>query len=507
MNEVLEELRVALFSIWHRRWLALGVAWVVCLLGWLAVALVPNSYEAKARIYVDLQDVLSEQMKIAGSGRQEIMRVRQTLVSSVNLEKVIRATSLGNDIKDRRLMESAIESLSNDVEVISQDDNLFELSASIGESGYSDAENAMLARDVVQKLLDIFRESNISGNRSQIAGSMLSLDKMLEERKRELEAAEKRRLEFEAQYPDLVGGSETLAEKIKQARTEMRALEGDVAAAQSALAAIDGQIASTAKTISIGSGGLGAMGSLARMQATLAQLRGRGFTEQHPDVISTKNQVEFLKKQVSDDDSNFDSGQPNPAYTQLVSIKAEKQADVQAMTVRKAAIEAELNALLESQASEPEIAAKANQITRDYDVLRTKYQKLLSDREEIRLRGEVDNEVSAFKFDVIDPPVIPRSPVAPNRPLLLFGVLFVGCVAGAGAAFAMSQIRATFSTSSKLERIMGIPVAGTISLTIKETSRALEAKRLKQWAGASGALVAVFFVLLVIEFLQVRTVA
>ena len=60
MNEVFEELRAAAVSAWHRRWLVLGVAWGVCLLGWMAVAMIPNKYESKARIFVQLDDVLVE---------------------------------------------------------------------------------------------------------------------------------------------------------------------------------------------------------------------------------------------------------------------------------------------------------------------------------------------------------------------------------------------------------------------------------------------------------------
>ncbi len=66
MQEVFDELRSALHTVWNRRWLALAVAWEVCILGWLAVAFIPNSYESRARIYVELEDVLSEQPEISG---------------------------------------------------------------------------------------------------------------------------------------------------------------------------------------------------------------------------------------------------------------------------------------------------------------------------------------------------------------------------------------------------------------------------------------------------------
>ncbi|MCC6478121.1 MAG: hypothetical protein IT552_02795, partial [Sphingomonadaceae bacterium] len=46
MNGLYDELRIAVHSVWNRRWLALGIAWAVCLLGWLIVSLIPASYES-----------------------------------------------------------------------------------------------------------------------------------------------------------------------------------------------------------------------------------------------------------------------------------------------------------------------------------------------------------------------------------------------------------------------------------------------------------------------------
>ncbi|WP_128892745.1 XrtA system polysaccharide chain length determinant [Erythrobacter sp. HKB08] len=507
MNEVFEDLRAAVFSVWRRRWLALGVAWGACILGWLVVAMIPNAYESNARIYVQLDDVLAEQLKIAGGAERDITRVRQTLTSSVNLEKVIRSTRLGEEIATQRDMEAAIENLTESVAVKSQEDNLFELSAEIGRSDLSDAENAALAHDVVQKLIDIFREENIAGNRGEVAETIVFLDQQLEERKKELEAAEQRRLTFEAENPDLIGGADGVSMRLQSLRAESRDVDADLAAAQSALAAINGQIAGTPRTIIGGSNDTGsARGALMQAQSQLASLQARGLTDSHPDVIAIKKQVELLRKQAAGENPNA-GGSPNPAYTALVSIRSERQANVQALTARKAALQADLSALIASQANEPAVAAEANRISRDYQVLKDKYDELLKDREEMRLRGQVENERSSFKFEVIDPPTTPRSPSAPNRPLLLLGVLFAGIAAGIGAAFAMGQLRSTFATTAKLERVMDLPVLGAISHTLTDAARELERKRLKQFFGATGALAGLCVLLLAIEFVQRGMVA
>lgn len=506
MDELFNEARAALYSVWHRRWMALAIAWGVCLLGWVAIALIPNSYESKARIYVDVDDVLSKQLGIAGDGQHEIMRVRQTLASAKNLEKVVTATKLGEGITARSDLDTAIAELEKKVKVTSEQDNLFEITATIGKRELSDAENAMLARDVVQKLLDIFRDEHISGNRAGISSAIADLDRQLEERKLELEAAEQRRLAFEAQYPDMIGGSERLSSKVAQERTELRAVEADLAAAQSALAALKGQLAGTPRTISDGTAASGTRGALAQAQTQLAELRSRGLTDEHPDVISATRQVQLLTRQVAADPQGA-GGVANPAYTSIQGIMVERQATVDALQAKRAALQSNFAGLMASQASEPAIAAEANRISRDYEVLRLNYEKLLQNREELRTRGKVEDKASQFRFDLIDPPTVPQKPSAPNRPLLLLGVLIVGLGAGAAGAYAFGLLRSTYSTPGKLERSFDLPVIGAISLTISEAARALEKKRLKQFAAGTAGLVGVFVILLVIEVVTVSTVA
>lgn len=506
MTEIFEELRAALWSVWHRRWLAIATAWGVCLLGWLVIALVPNAYESKARVYVDVQDVLSRQLGIAGDGKEEIMRVRQTLSSAKNLEKVIRATRLGEGLEGRGAYDAAIAELEKKVKVTNEQDNLFEITAEVGRRNFSDAENAVLARDVVQKLLDILREEHIVGNRAGISSAIGDLDRQLEERKRELEQAEQRRLTFEAQYPDLVGGSESLSSKVQQARADLRNVDADLAAAESALAAISGQLSSTPRTLAGGKDAVGPRAALMQAQTQLAELRARGLTDKHPDVISTARQVQLLTKQAATAGEDA-GGTPNPAWASLVAIKSERQATVEALQARRAALQSNFAALMASQASEPTVAAEANRISRDYDVLRQNYEKLLQDREALRTRGEVEDKASQFRFDIIQQPTVPQKPAAPNRPLLLFGVLVVGLGAGVASALGMAQLRGGFATQQRLERAFDLPVIGSISLTMSDAARANEQRRLKQFAGACAALAAMFVILLAIELVAISTVA
>ncbi len=434
------------------------------------------------------------------------MRVRQTLSSAKNLEKVITSTRLGEGVTDRGALDAMTAELEKKVKVTSEQDNLFEITATIGRSDLSDAENAVLARDVVQKLLDILREEHVIGNRTGISTAIGDLDRQLDERKLELEQAEQRRLTFEAQYPDLIGGSDSLSSKVQQARTELRDVDANLAAAESALAAITGQLSSTPRTIAGGPQATGPRAALQQAQTQLAELRARGLTDSHPDVISTTKQVVILSRQAAAAGEDA-GGTPNPAYASLVAIRSERQANVEALQARRAALQSNSAALMASQASEPAVAAEANRISRDYDVLRQNYEKLLQDREALRTRGQVEDKASQFRFDVIQQPGVPQHPAAPNRPLLLLGVLIVGLGAGVAAAYALAQLKSSFATAQKLERAFDLPVIGSISLTVSDAARVIEKRRLKQFAGACAGLAGMFVILIAIEVVSIGTIA
>lgn len=506
MNTIYDELRAALHSIWYRRWIALAVAWAICLIGWLVVAMVPNTYQSEARLYVQLDDALSEVTGVGiGNRKRDIDRVQQTLTSAINLEKVIRSTAVGEEITSPKQMEAAVLGLAKKIKVENVKENLFEITAEYGDGDRSDAENAKIAQDIAQKLIDIFREENLAGNRGEMTQSLEFMNQQLADRQKELEEAEQKRLTFEAAHPELIQGGASALQRLEASRSELRGIDADLAAAQSALAAIGGQLAGTPQTLpGMGPQG-GARGALAEAQALLSSLRSRGLTENHPDVIAARNQVSALKSAAASEGGP--AGIPNPAYSSLQSIKAERQANVQSLMARRAAVQSDISRITGAQISNPQLAAEHQRINRDYDVLKQQYDKLLQDREELRLRGQVETEHSAVKFEVIDPPTTPRAPAAPNRPLLLLAVLVAGIGAGVAAAFAIGQLRSAFTTTARLERVMGLPVLGAISQTLTDSARALRKRRLQQFYMASAALGGIFVLLLVAEMVQVGMVA
>ena len=160
-------------------------------------------------------------------------------------------------------------------------------------------------------------------------------------------------------------------------------------------------------------------------------MRARGFTDSHPDVIAMKNQIAALRG-AGGGSSGGGYRTPNPAYSSLQSMRAEREASATALQSRKSAIQADMAQLAAKQTAEPGVAAEYARINRDYDVQKAQYDKLVADRDNVRLRGQVETQTDAVQFKVVKTPSLSSVPAVPNRPLLLALVLFAGIGAGAG---------------------------------------------------------------------------
>ncbi len=498
MNGLYDELRLAIHSIWNRRWLALGIAWALCLLGWLVVAMIPNSYESKAKVMIRTQGLLNEKVGISASeSRKAVERLGQTLNSSENLAKVIRGTDLGRNVVSEAELAGKVAGLRKAIEVKPDinNDNIFTITAA--QPSPKDA------RDVVQKLIDVAEEDSIAGDRKDTSSSLRFLDRQLEDLQKKLADAEAKRVAFETQNLGMLPGAGSASARMEAVRAELGQIDSQLIQARSTLSALNSQLAGTPPSLTTPGTGGGGNSALAQAQGELAALKARGLTDSHPDVIQARNQIAILKSQGGGGGGGSGSFKtPNPAYSSLQSMKAEREAAVAALTARKSALQSDIASLAAKQTAEPGVSAEYGRISRDYEVLKAQYDKLLTDREEIRLRGQVGAQTDSVQFVVTEEPVIAKAPATPNRPLFLAMVLMAGIGAGAAAAFALGHLQTSFATAAKLERASGLPVIGSISQMLTSEQRIERKRKMKLFLGGSAALVGVCALLVVVEFVQ-----
>lgn len=514
MNGLYDELLIAAHGIWRRRWTALAVAWGVAVLGWLVVSLIPSRYESDARLLIQASSLLPDKVGITSQDRQQsIETVRQTLTSVSNLQKVVRGTDLALQTRNEADVTAKAQALATNIKIVAEGDNLFQITASSADTSLSDAKNAKLARQIVQKLIDMFVDGSLSGGRVETGQTIKFLDTQLAQRGKELADVTAKRAEFEAKYMSLLPGAGTIDQRIEAARLEITRIDGDLAAAQASASAMQSQLASTPASIRTpgtlvgGSPGVNVSGAI---QAQIAEAQARGWTDEHPDMVALRGQLARARAQdraAVAPHMTAGTSAPNPAWLSLRSMAAEKQALASSLASRKAQLQSQINGVIAAQTANPELAAQATQLDRDYTVKKAQYDKLLADREDIILRGQVQTQTDAMKFSVIDPPSAPTAPASPNRPLLLTLVLLASLVAGAGTAFVLNQLRHTYPTATRLAHASGLPVIGSVGEVVSGNERDRRAKKLRLFIGGTAALAGVYVLLLVVEFINRSMVA
>jgi polysaccharide chain length determinant protein (PEP-CTERM system associated) len=458
------------FSLWRRRWLALAVAWVLCLGGWFGVAAIPNQYESSARIYVDVDAVLTPLLKglaLDNTPASQLDLLQHTLLSRPNLEKVVSKTDLDLSIGSSTDLERVVAQLAQNIKLTPQSYNLFTIS-------YRNS-NPDLAYHVVDTMVTIFKESEAGSNRIDMNKAREFLKSQLQEYEDKLRLSEQKRAEFRLKYFDLLPSDSSGLSRLESARNTLQILDEKLKDAQQRNDMLGKQLAGTPETLGSedifsGGGGGGGNPQLAEAQRHLAELRLR-FTDQHPDVIAARQLVESLKSAPASSDSGgprtvtgHTRGTPNPVYQQLKLQMFDSQATIASLQREIEDETKERDRLDNIARSVPGLLAQYADLNRDYDVLRKNHEELLARRESMNIATAADTQ-EKVKLDVVDPPQVPRIPVAPKRMLLDAAVLGLGLAGGIGCALMLLQFDSSFQTTDELRKLE-LPVAGSISLVM-----------------------------------------
>jgi polysaccharide chain length determinant protein (PEP-CTERM system associated) len=462
-------------AAWRRRWMGVMVAWFVCGIGWAGVYMIPNQYESSARLFVDADAVLTPLLRglaAESAPTTQLEILQRTLLSRPNLEKLISKTDLDLTLNSPSDRERLLSRLATEIHVTPQTKNLFTIN-------YRD-KSPRLAHDVVQTLLMIFIESATGGSRTDMDNARHFLEREIQSYEQQLRAAERRRVDFRARYIEILpADNNPNVPALEGARNQAQDLEGRLQDALIARDALKQEVDNTPPMLVVESGGPnGGPAVRSRLQEAEDQLRLLLLkdTDQHPDVIAQRKLIESLKQAPKDVPpaaeviaghntvpNTVERSVPNAVYDQLKVKLIEADTNVISLQRQRDDAVRYRDRLEKIQREQPGLIAEYQNMDRDYTVLRRSYEELLGRLQSANIAQAADTQADKVKLQIIDPPEIPRLPVAPNRMLLVTGVLLGGLLTGAGLTVLFGQLDCSFSTVDEL-RILGLPVLGGISV-------------------------------------------
>jgi len=511
LDFILEQIRGA----WRFRGTALLIAWLVCVIGWLIVLAIPDTYSAWARVYIDTRTRLSQVTQgiaVESNIASEAEGVRQALLGGPQLEKVARLAIPGFAAAPPETQVDIIQGLrtSLDVQASNERENQKNQPADLYTITYTHRDR-QTARRVVDQLLRIFLANSLGGTQEGSEQAQQFLSQQIADYDKKLAAAESRLADFKREHAGMVPGA--TGDYFTRLHAETDELDKDRLAltlAEQKRDELHRQLSSELPIM--GSGGAGGSGAdtatlIRDTQARLDELLLR-FTDKHPDVIAARRTLEDLKtRQKAEIEAVRRGDQSAIAATGMASNPV-----YQGMKLQLSQIDVEIAAAREQVADQqakiaeqrkmintaPQVEAEYERLNRDYDVTHTQYQALVDRLSRAKLSDKAD-ATGVVRFEVVDPPTVNREPVFPNRLKLILAVLAVGLAAGVGAAYLLHELRPVFSNTRQLMELTQLPVLGSVSMTWPERHRAGARRAIWGYALGTAALVLLAIVVLLTD--------
>src|SRR6516164_5559115 len=389
-------------AMWRHRWLAVGTAWLVCTAGWVASAFVPTKYESTARVYLNADPLLTPLLRGLAADTdpgRHLDFMQRTLLSRPNLEQLIRLTDLDTGIQTPAEKEALLKRLASDISVAPITLNLLALS-------YRD-NDPVLAKNIVQSLLTIFAEKMAGSSRAEMDSAQRFLDDEIASYRDQLRAAEKRRADLAEKYPDIVRsrtpdapGGDDNGNRLEQAHASVAQLKLELADATSRRDAIQKELASVPATLSVDHAPQVIVngGHLPPIEERLQDLRKNldnlllKYTEQHPDVKAARQAIAQVQAEATKSPGGGVAGNAankgqiaNGAYDQIKVKLVEAEAAVAAVQRRLSEAEIEQAKIEAIAKSAPGALVQAQDLDRDYGVLKRNYMELVARRESTQI--------------------------------------------------------------------------------------------------------------------------
>lgn len=196
-------------------------------------------------------------------------------------------------------------------------------------------------------------------------------------------------------------------------------------------------------------------------QALLRDLRGRYkehlsvYTEDHPNVVSLRNQIEILEARVAESNTGAVESTRSP-------VADAARIELAALREQMSEASAEIDRLDALVALVPQHQEELAALEQRAEILRENHRELLRKVNQAELSEAVESAQQGERASVLDAAVPPWEPT--SSPLKIVAVLLVGTFGLAGSiAVLLELVDAVVVSEAEIERRYRMPVLGSVS--------------------------------------------
>jgi len=217
---------------------------------------------------------------------------------------------------------------------------------------------------------------------------------------------------------------------------------------------------------------------LSALQTQLSNLQAR-YTEDHPDVIKTKNEIATLQKRIAENNSQTKTSgtekiNKSAEPAQIAQLRAQVHTTDQVIaekTREQEKIQQAIKVYQDRVQSSPAVEQQYKELTRDYQTALDFYNDLLKKRDQSAMATDLERHQEGEQFRVLDPANLPDKPSFPNRREFALWGFGGGLALGVGIAFLLEMRDTSFRTERDVEFTLRLPVLAMVPTVVPPTAK------------------------------------
>jgi polysaccharide chain length determinant protein (PEP-CTERM system associated) len=464
----------------RRKWSLILPALIIFAISAMIAVALPPVYKSTSTILIEEQEIPADfvMATVTSFVEQRLQSIHQRIMSTSRLIDIIKRFNLYSDLRGRLTSEQIVEKMRESIK-------LETISAEVVDRRTGRPSSATVAftltyegkgiPDKVQRvanvLASLFLEENLRVRERQTRETSQFLKDEMKKLKTHLDDIEAKIAAYKAihinELPEVfqvnmqsLNNTERNIERLNQQFQSHKEREGYLQTQLASITPLEKMTEDKRR--------------LRELRVQLANLETR-FTDEYPDVIKTKDEIEKLEKRIKNTDKttgSADSLPDNPAYITLASQLASTQAEIDSIKRQIIDLNIKADEYRRRIEATPKVEETYKALAVERNNTQAKYDDLVRKFMEARVAHGLEKEQKGERFTIIDPARLPEKPYKPNR----MAIMMIGLVLGVATGVALASIKEFTDSSVRspdmLSTITSFPVlAGIPEITTEKDIR------------------------------------
>ncbi|HUO36181.1 MAG TPA: Wzz/FepE/Etk N-terminal domain-containing protein [Candidatus Acidoferrum sp.] len=463
----------------QQRWrLIIALAMLGTVVGFMLSVVLPKRFTSQTLVLVDKPAVprtVVDAMPVDDVD-QRLAAMQSQILSRTRLEPIINQYGLYQNERKSHAMEDLVVRLRKAITITPI--HPMDETRTNSLPGFTVAvtfDNAQLAQAICSSITSMFLQQNLELQTQQAEVTSAFLDKQLADAKAALDSQDEKLAAFKSRYlGSLPDQEQTNLNLLMELSSQLDANTQALSRAQQDKAFAESQLTQQLyawQQSQTGQNPDTLEQQLEQLQSQLTSLKAQ-YTDDYPDVVKTKNDIEALKKKIADAESDKNSsvkGSPKAAVEppQIQQLRAQiHQYDVtiSERSAQQKQVQGQISTYEARVQSSPAVEQQYKELTRDHQTALDFYNDLLKKHDDQQMAVDLQRRQEGEQFRVLDPANLPDQPSFPNKLFFTAGGFGGGFALGLGLTLLLEMKDISIKNDVDVEHYLQLPVLAMVPL-------------------------------------------